>query len=32
VLAGVGMSLMFAPISNVVPSSVTREEEGKASG
>jgi MFS family permease len=32
VLAGVGMSLMFAPISNVVLSSVTREEEGKASG
>jgi len=31
-LAGVGMSLMFAPISNVVLSSVTREEEGKASG
>jgi EmrB/QacA subfamily drug resistance transporter len=32
VLAGVGMSLLFAPISNVVLSSVTREEEGKASG
>jgi EmrB/QacA subfamily drug resistance transporter len=32
VLAGVGMSLMFAPISNVVLSAVTREEEGKASG
>jgi EmrB/QacA subfamily drug resistance transporter len=32
VLAGVGMSLLFAPISNVILSSVTREEEGKASG
>jgi EmrB/QacA subfamily drug resistance transporter len=32
VLAGVGMSLIFAPIANVVLSSVTREEEGKASG
>jgi EmrB/QacA subfamily drug resistance transporter len=32
VLAGVGMSLVFAPIANVVLSAVRRDEEGKASG
>jgi EmrB/QacA subfamily drug resistance transporter len=32
VMAGVGMALFFAPVANVVLSSVRREEEGKASG
>src|SRR5437868_9583189 len=32
VLAGVGMALFFAPVANVVLSSVSRVEEGKASG
>jgi len=32
VLAGVGMSLYFAPTANVVLSAVRRDEEGKASG
>src|SRR4029077_21029126 len=32
VVAGIGMGLFFAPIANVVLSSVRREEEGKASG
>jgi EmrB/QacA subfamily drug resistance transporter len=32
VLAGVGMSLFFAPVANVVLSSVRPSEEGKASG
>ena len=32
VLCGVGMSLYFAPISNLVLSTVRRREEGKASG
>jgi EmrB/QacA subfamily drug resistance transporter len=32
VMAGVGMGLFFAPVANVVLSSVRREEEGKASG
>src|SRR6266571_1357941 len=32
VMAGVGMSLFFAPTANVVLSAVRREEEGKASG
>jgi EmrB/QacA subfamily drug resistance transporter len=32
VMAGVGMSLYFAPTANVVLSSVRRDEEGKASG
>lgn len=32
VLAGVGMSLFFAPTANVVLSAVRRDEEGKASG
>jgi EmrB/QacA subfamily drug resistance transporter len=31
-LAGVGMALFFAPVANVVLSSVPREDEGKASG
>jgi EmrB/QacA subfamily drug resistance transporter len=31
-LAGVGMSLFFAPVANVVLSSVRPEHEGKASG
>jgi EmrB/QacA subfamily drug resistance transporter len=31
-LAGVGMALFFAPVANVVLSSVRPEEEGKASG
>ncbi len=31
-MAGVGMGLFFAPIANVVLSSVRPEEEGKASG
>jgi len=32
VMAGVGMSLYFAPIANLVLSTVLRKEEGKASG
>jgi EmrB/QacA subfamily drug resistance transporter len=32
VIAGIGMSLYFAPVANVVLSAVRREEEGKASG
>ena len=32
VLAGIGMSLYFAPTANLVLSAVRREEEGKASG
>jgi MFS family permease len=31
-LSGVGMSLFFAPVANVVLSSVPPEHEGKASG
>ncbi len=32
ILSGVGMALFFAPVANVVLSSVAREEEGQASG
>ncbi len=32
VMAGVGMSLYFAPVANLVLSTVRRQEEGKASG
>ena len=32
VLAGIGMALVFAPVSNMILSSVRRSEEGKASG
>ncbi len=32
VMAGVGMSLFFAPTANLVLSAVRREEEGRASG
>ena len=32
VLAGVGMSLFFAPMANIVLSAVRPEEEGQASG
>jgi len=32
IIAGTGMALFFAPVANVVLSSVRREEEGKASG
>jgi EmrB/QacA subfamily drug resistance transporter len=32
ILSGVGMALFFAPVANVVLSSVSREEEGQASG
>src|SRR5207302_119801 len=32
VMAGVGMSLYFAPTANLILSAVRREEEGKASG
>jgi EmrB/QacA subfamily drug resistance transporter len=32
IVAGVGMSLFFAPVANVVLSSVRRTEEGQASG
>ncbi len=32
IVAGVGMSLFFAPVANVVLSAVRPEEEGKASG
>ena len=31
-LSGIGMALFFAPVANVVLSSVRREEEGQASG
>jgi EmrB/QacA subfamily drug resistance transporter len=31
-ISGVGMALFFAPVANVVLSSVRREEEGQASG
>ena len=32
VISGIGMALFFAPVANVVLSSVKREEEGMASG
>ncbi len=32
VVSGIGMSLAFAPLSNLVLSTVRRKEEGKASG
>jgi EmrB/QacA subfamily drug resistance transporter len=32
IIAGTGMAMFFAPVANVVLSSVKREEEGKASG
>ena len=32
IMAGVGMSLYFAPVANLVLSTVRRSEEGKASG
>jgi MFS family permease len=32
VLSGIGMALFFAPVANVVLSSVRRQEEGQASG
>jgi EmrB/QacA subfamily drug resistance transporter len=32
VLSGIGMGLFFAPVANLVLSSVRREQEGKASG
>ena len=32
VISGVGMSLFFAPVANVVLSSVRRDQEGIASG
>jgi hypothetical protein len=32
VISGIGMALYFAPVANVVLSSVRREEEGQASG
>jgi EmrB/QacA subfamily drug resistance transporter len=32
VVSGIGMALFFAPVANVVLSSVRRQEEGKASG
>jgi EmrB/QacA subfamily drug resistance transporter len=32
VVAGIGMSLFFAPVANVILGSVRREEEGQASG
>ena len=31
-LAGIGMALVFAPVSNMILSSVARSDEGKASG
>jgi EmrB/QacA subfamily drug resistance transporter len=31
-MAGIGMALVFAPVSNMILSSVRRSEEGKASG
>src|SRR3954452_1643351 len=32
ILSGIGMALFFAPVANVVLSSVRRQEEGQASG
>src|SRR4029078_9382091 len=32
IVSGAGMALFFAPVANVVPSAVMREEEGRASG
>ena len=32
ILSGIGMALFFAPVANVVLSSVRPEEEGQASG
>ncbi|MBV8195656.1 MAG: DHA2 family efflux MFS transporter permease subunit, partial [Candidatus Dormibacteraeota bacterium] len=32
ILSGIGMGLFFAPVANVVLSSVRRDQEGKASG
>jgi EmrB/QacA subfamily drug resistance transporter len=32
ILAGIGMALVFAPVANTILSSVSRGEEGKASG
>jgi EmrB/QacA subfamily drug resistance transporter len=32
IVAGIGMSLFFAPVANVVLSAVRRDEEGQASG
>jgi MFS family permease len=32
VLSGVGMALFFAPVANILLSSVKRQEEGQASG
>jgi len=32
ILAGVGMSLVFAPVANMILGSVSRSDEGKASG
>jgi EmrB/QacA subfamily drug resistance transporter len=32
ILAGIGMALVFAPVSNMILSSVRKSEEGKASG
>jgi EmrB/QacA subfamily drug resistance transporter len=32
IIAGIGMALVFAPVSNTILSSVTRSDEGKASG
>ncbi len=32
ILSGIGMSLFFAPVANVVLSSVRPDQEGKASG
>ena len=32
IIAGIGMALVFAPVSNTILSSVARSDEGKASG
>jgi MFS family permease len=32
IISGIGMALFFAPVANVVLSSVRRQEEGQASG
>jgi len=32
VISGIGMALFFAPVANIVLSSVRREQEGQASG
>ena len=32
ILAGIGMALVFAPVANTILSSVSRSDEGKASG